>query len=73
MYVDGTKRQWSMAEIEAYGRDDIEELRRLEGGVSAHVEDQVAPPSESWQEQWRKDVAEKQAKDYEALTGRKPK
>ena len=61
-YVDSVKRQWSIDEIKAWGRSDT---AALSGEPPAP--EPAAKSDDSWQEQWKHDVAAKQQAAYEEL------
>ena len=73
-YLDGGKRPWTIAEIEAWGRDDLEELKRLERLGGTEPSEPSATPAreqdEDWQAQWLHDVKEQEAKRIRRLIQR---
>jgi Phage terminase large subunit len=78
-YVDSVKRQWSVEEIMAWGRDDIAAVTQLEGTIATMPDAAPIPApnggdaksDDSWQDQWRADVAARQKAAYERMkTGR---
>jgi phage terminase large subunit len=73
MYVDGgRKRQWSIAEIEAFGHGEIL-AQPGERTLSQQHEialAEVGHEDGEWQEQWRVEVARKQQEMYNKLLGR---
>ena len=62
-------QQWSIAEIEAWGRNDIAELKRLAGGAVDPLprDEPCAVEPDDWHAQWLKDVEAKNAEDMRRL------
>jgi len=58
---------WTMEEIEAWGRNDIAALKGIEREPAGPARDPNTKSDDTWQEQWKSDVARKQAEDIARL------
>ena len=64
--------QWSIEEIEAWGRNDIAALKGMESGQPVtEAQRQPGEPPENWRDEWKEEVAAKQRAALERMkTGR---
>ena len=76
--AEAPRRQWSIEEIEAWGRSDALALQDMERGLTPtqvmaaqpRTEHPMGGSDDSWQDEWKRDVAAKQAAAFAELKGK---